>query len=147
MKIIFAYVLGILKSIVILILAFIVLSLVNMLHDPLIHFFAENGFVNDIPATPMAQFISICIIFLAGLAAASVVSALSGNMRIVMSVILLVLFLIIDIQAAYGPLANTSLPYRLALVGLVPVEIWIGYVWGKRVHQQFKLATQSDLNL
>ncbi len=143
MKSFFTYALRILKCIAIFILSFFALSLVNMLHEPLIHSFAENGYVNEIPGTPMAQFISICIIFLAGIAAAFVMSVLSGNLRNVMLSILLVLFLIIDIQAAFGHLANTTLLYRFSLVCLVPVEIWLGYLAGKYLHERFKTQRHS----
>jgi len=138
MKSFFTDTLRTVKCIAIFILSFFVLSIVNMLHDPLINSFAENGYVNDIPGTPMAQFISICTIFLTGIAAAFVMIALSGNLRNVMSSILLVLFLIIDIQAAFQHLANTTLLYRFSLVSLVPIEIGLGYLGGMHLHQRFE---------
>lgn len=132
--------LSVLKYIAIIMLAWVALGMVNMLHDPLIHTFVEDGIVDGIPYGPVAEIISISVIFLAGVVAAFVVSALSGKGRNVMMVILLALFLIIDLQATLRYLANTSLLYRLTMVALVPVQIWWGFLCGAYVQGKFEKA-------
>ena len=59
-------------------------------------------------------------------------SLLGGRHRKTLQLVLTGLFLLIDAQAVLGHFAATGLFYRLALVGLVPLEVWVGHALARR---------------
>jgi hypothetical protein len=123
----------VLKSIGVLLLGYVAVMLVNLPHDRIINGIYPGGAREAVPVTPPAELVSCGILFLAGVAAGVVVYLLGGPRRKVLLLIITGLFLLTDLFAVLGPLANTSLWYRLAVVALVPLEIWVGYAVGKKI--------------
>ncbi|UOQ69519.1 hypothetical protein [Hymenobacter volaticus] len=41
--------------------------------------------------------------------------------------LLMGLFLLVDVSGVLGRFANTSIGYRMGVVALVPLEVWVGY--------------------
>lgn len=114
------------KGVIIIFLAFIVVLLVSLPHDIIINSIAEGSAKKHIPLGTQAELISIVIVFLAGFFASMLVCALAGTQRKILLMILICLFLFADLFSVFTDLVDTSLFYRIAIVAIVPLEIWAG---------------------
>lgn len=124
----------ILKSIGILLLGFAVIFIVNAPHDFVINTIAKGTARNQIPFGTQAEVISGCFVFVAGILASMLVYLLGGKQRNLLLIILAILFLLTDLSAAFSQsLSITSIYYRVGIVLILPLEIWIGYFVGRRL--------------
>lgn len=119
--------LTLLKCAGVLLLGFAVVFLVNLPHDAVINRLCPGAAWGTVPRTAPAEVLSSGIAFLAGAAAGFLVSLAGGRHRRVLLVVLTGLFLLTDLAAVLGPIAATSVGYRLAVVALVPLEVWVGH--------------------
>lgn len=117
----------VLRCVGIVILAFIIIVLVNLAHDPLINTITAGHVKNHIPNGQVSELISLAVVFIAGFLAAMAVSLLAGKQRLLLLAILTVLFLAADLRAVLTDLTTTDLWYRILFVLLVPLEVWAGY--------------------
>ncbi|MFD1875525.1 hypothetical protein [Hymenobacter bucti] len=124
---------NILRSVGILLVGFAVIALVNFPHDRLLNTIAAGSAINHVPLGTRAEWLSVGLVFLAGVLASAVVGLLDKRPRKPLLVVLLVLFLLVDLAGVFGALASTSLAYRLAIVLLVPIEVGVGYLLSKRL--------------
>jgi hypothetical protein len=116
------------------VLGFVVVSLVNLPHDWLINSVQPNSVRAGVPLTTAAAVLSSGIIFLAGVAAGVAVSLVGGPYRNRVLLVLTGLFLLSDLLAVLGPLREAPLWYRVLLVGLVPLQVWIGWKLATRLN-------------
>jgi len=123
----------ILKSIGVILLGFVVIVLVNSPHDLIINTVSKGTAKNNVPAGTQAELISIGIVFLAGVFATIVVYILGGQQRKKLLVILVILFLLADLTGVFTSLAGTSLFYRIVIIVIIPLEVWVGFLAGKKL--------------
>ncbi|WP_205411257.1 hypothetical protein [Mucilaginibacter pineti] len=100
--------------------------LVNLPHDIIINSITEGSAKKHVPIGTQAELISIVIVFLAGFFACMLVCALAGTQRKILLIVLVCLFLFADLFSVFTDLVHTSLFYRIAIVAIVPLEIWAG---------------------
>jgi hypothetical protein len=122
----------VLRCIGIIILGFVVIILINLPHDTIINAIGNGTAKNHIPIGMQAEVISAIIIFLAGFLASIVVGLLAGKRRNGLLIILALLFLAADLQAVLTNLVSTSIGYRIAMVAMVPIEVWAGFLVTKK---------------
>lgn len=122
----------VLKCIAIIILGFVVIILVNLPHDAIINAFWSGTAKNHLPLGLHAEVLSAIIVFLAGFLSSIVVSLLAGKQRKLLLIILTILFLAADLQAVLTDLGSTSIGYRIAIVALVPIQVWAGFLVSRR---------------
>jgi hypothetical protein len=114
------------KGVIIIFLAFVVVLLVNLPHDIIINSITEGSAKKHVPIGTQAELISVVIVFLAGFFASILVCALAGTQRKILLMVLVCLFLFADLFSVFTDLVYTSLFYRIAIVAIVPLEIWAG---------------------
>ncbi|TYZ06925.1 hypothetical protein FY528_16775 [Hymenobacter lutimineralis] len=109
------------------VLGFLMVILVNLPHDWLLNQVQPGSVVMGVPTTTLAATLSSGLVFLAGVAAGLVVSLVGGTHRKIILLVLAGLFLLSDLLAVLGPLRGAPLWYRVLMVVLVPLQVWIGW--------------------
>ena len=124
--------LTILESIGTIVLGLLALVTVNFSHDYVINSLAAGSATDHIPLTTQAEIVSVAIVFWSGVAASFLVSLLAGAQQTRLVLILAAVLVLANLAAVGSALAGTSLLYRLALVALVPLQVWVGHLLGKK---------------
>lgn len=121
------------RSLGVIILALVVVSLLNLPHDFLLNHLYPGSARQHVPLTPTAEVLSASLLFIAGTAAGLVVYLTGGRQRRVLLGVLLLIFVALDLSAVLRELTATSLLYRVALVGTIPLQLLAGYWLGRRL--------------
>ena len=122
-----------LKGLGIILLGFVVIILVNLPHDLIINSVDPGSAKNNVPLSGQAEWISIAIVFVAGVLASTLVCTLAGRRRNALLLILGALFLIADLFGVFTSLSSTSIFYRISMIVMIPFEVGLGFLLGKQL--------------